>query len=256
MALPVQPEDLEPADLEGLRRPERLLELFNQLQASAAAALNGGPKEGLTLANLRHVLLEDKECITPSDWTPLTLASGWASFGGSYGAPGVRKAPGGRVELREGVARAAGPPAVLASIATLPAWAWPQADVRRTGESSLNAIAGYQVTTGGDVQWLFGNPTLAFTFNGGSWQAADPSLPPWPAPLKVRVEERYTLRRVYVEARRTDASESELPGPVLVSGAYIEAPASAGDKPTLVVPRIDGLRENARYTLTILLLVE
>lgn len=256
MAKPITDDPLEAVDVEGLKRPERLVELFNALQGASAASLNGTRSTGITLGNVRHVLLEDKELVVPSDWHTLSLAGGWADFGGGHGTPAVRKSLDGRVEVREVLERAAGAPAAGSLIAALPEWAWPQALVRRAAEATGNALGGYQVTSAGQLQFLFGNPTTYFALNGGSWQAADPTLPEWTLPLRVKLEERVTLRRVFVEARRADSGESGLQPVAEVLGARVEPAQSVGEKPTLVVPRICGLREGARYRLTLLLLVE
>jgi hypothetical protein len=253
----VTEEPLEVQDLLGVQRPDRLLQLVNRLQAEAAATLNGTEAGGAVLANLRHVLLADKEVITPDDWAALTPANGFADAGpaGGYGALGVRKSPDGLVQLRETVSRGAGAPALFTSIATMPSIFAPPASVRRAGEATGNTLGGWQVTASGAVQWLFGNPTAGFTV-AGSWQAADPTLPAWPSPLRLKVRSRATVRRVFVEARTASGGEEGLQAPCTVTGARIEAPATPGESPVLLIPRVDGLRALTRYRLTILVLVE
>lgn len=255
----ISDEPLEIQDLAGLERPERVLEFLGRLQAEAGASLNGTKDTGITVANLRHLLLADKEVITPDDWTPLSFAggSGWTDVGpaGGHGSFAARKSPDGTVRIREILQRAAGAPAVGSTIATVPALFAPQALVRRTGEATGNALGGWQVTASGEVQWLFGAPGTYFTLQG-TWQAADPSMPEWPTPVRLKVQQRATVRRAYVEARAATGAEAGLPVAAAVYGARIDPPAVADEPPVLVLPRVDGLRPNTRYRLTFLVLVE
>lgn len=255
----ISDEPLEIQDLVGLQRPERLLEAVNRIQSEAGATLNGGASSGATLGNLRHLLLADKEVITPGDWTPLEFASGsgWTDTGPArtFGSFAVRKSPDGTVRIREVLARPAGAPAVGAVIATVPALYAPQATVRRYGSATGDVLSAWQVTAGGAVQWLFGDPTSEF-FVTGTWQAADPSMPEWDKPIRLKVQERATVRRTYVEARAATGAEAGLAVPCQVYGARIDPPTSAEETPVLVIPRVDGLRPNTRYRLTILVLVE
>lgn len=229
-----------------------MLSAFNLLQQQAGAALNGGTTNGLTASNARRVVLADKEVVTPDEWVPLALEHGFADCGPpGYGAAGVRKDATGRVEIRECVSRAAGAPAAFTVITTLPAGYAPMDGIRRTCEASSNTLGGYEVLSTGAVRWLFGDPTSDFTFSGGSWMAADRSLPPWPTPFKValNLDGKVSVREVWVVARASSSTETGLTMPTVCQAPSIERTAGGGN--VLVLPRIDGLRPLTRYRLTL-----
>ena len=248
--------------LKGLQEPEHLLETLNRLQSEVGAVLNGGA----TLANAWRISFPSVEIVTPSEWAPLTPLNGFADAApAGFGAFAARKTPGGRVELREVVKRASGAPAIGTAIALLPAGYAPRYALRRPGTTGIPSVAVYDVqpasgATAGSVRWIAGDPTAQFWLDGGSWQAEDRSLPEWSTPVALRVADpRVTgstkVRLVLAEARSADGSAG-IPSVLAFPGARLERPTGQGEGFRLVLPRIDGLREERRYTLSLTGLLE
>lgn len=73
-----------------LRTPQKLLEVLNPISESLSGALD----KGLTLGNLRHVLVT-AEVTPPDEWVPLTLLDGATSYNPQYGVPAARWTPSG-----------------------------------------------------------------------------------------------------------------------------------------------------------------
>ena len=252
-------DPLRPEALKGVEDPRQLLTALNRLQSEAGAVLNGGA----TLANAWRVVLPGVEIVTPDEWTALTPLNSFADIGptNSAGSLAVRKLPNGLVELREAVNRPAGAPASFTPIANLPAGHGPSAALRRVADAA-GAHGVYDVipasgATPAKVRWVAGTPTTAFWLAGGMWEAADKSLPAWPTPVTVRLADRrigtstsVSVRHVLCAARTADGSAGIL-STVSFPGAYIQAPSKPDEPRLLVLPRIDGLLPNLRYSLTL-----
>jgi hypothetical protein len=249
-------DEIRPEDLEGLKKSGHLLTVINQLQGEAAGALNGG----LMLSNFWRVVLTGVEVVTPEEWAPLAPLNGFAdAAGGGAGAFAARKDPlTNRVELREVVNRPAGAPAATTVIARLPAGYGPLTYVVRVSECD-SGHGAYDVVpatsaTPAQIRYQKGTPTAAFWLNGGSWQAADPSIPPWSKPVTLLVRNPFgarVVRHVLCEARTADGGASAILSTVRFPGAFLQPPADVDGQWNLVLPRIDGLRPLMRYSLTI-----
>lgn len=235
--------------LAGLKDPAALLRAFNRLQEECAA-LNGA----LTAANLARLILAEKELVTPSEWVSLAsaLQTGFVENGPvDYATVGARKSPDGRVEIRERVKRAAGPPSLFDPILTLPAGYAPADGVRRTADCA-GAHGTYDVLPTGVVRWLAGDPTSEFSFCGGSWVAADRSMPAWEKPFRIilPVTNIVSVRKVLVVARKATFDGYGLPVECAVYPTTVER-VEGQQQPVLSIPRIDGLQPETRYRLTL-----
>lgn len=246
-------DPLLPGALEGLKDERQLLTVLNRLQSEAGSVLNGGA----TLANAWRVVLTGVELVPPDEWVPLTPMGSFTDLAGNFA---VRKDPyTRRVEVREALARAAGAPPAGTQFAALPAGFGPSSYCVRVADCD-SGHGAYDVVpasgaTPAQLRWQKGTPTAAFWLSGGSWQAEDPSIPPWEKPLTVRLVDRRvsastTVRLVLCVARTADASAGIL-STVTFPGASLQAPQKPGDAFLLVLPRVDGLKPGVRYTLTL-----
>lgn len=258
--MPITLDPLLEKDLAGLREPGPLLDAFNRLQAECGALLNSG----LTLANAYRVELFEKELVTPDEWVALTPLNGFADIGAASnaGSLAVRKSAAGRVELREVVNRPAGPPGGTTVIANLPAGYGPQAAALRIANAN-GAMGVYTIDPATSalparVRWVSGTPTSNYWLAGGSWEAADHSLPAWPIPVRLRIRDlsARTVRHVVLLARTADSATTGVAPTVHFPGPTIEKPARAGELPVLVLPRIEGLQPLTRYRVSIAALLE
>jgi len=251
----VTQEPLPQKAFDGLKEPALLMQAFNRLQAESGV-LNGG----LTLANSRRVVLADKELVTPSDWTALTLESGFVDAGGDAFF-GVRKGLDGTVHLREVFQHASGVPADGTLIAPLPAGFAPAGSAYITGFSDggagtvLATVKVVPTATGAQLQYRTGAPQV-FQVCSGQWTAVDKSLPAWAEPFRCRLPieaanpNRITVRSVLIVARAPNVADAGLESVSLVHSPTVERVANE-KYPNLVIPRIDGLRELTRYRLTL-----
>lgn len=244
-------DPLQAEDLKGLEEPEAVLEAFNRLQQEARTIL----ASGITLANFRQAVLQQVEIVTPDEWLSLPLENSFADAGSAGSEFAVLKTHGGHVRLREVVSRGSAP-ADGTLIAQLPAGYAPSGTRFITGVSTGEVICSTKVQPSGRIEYRSGDPT-AFLTLGGSWIAADKSLPAWPTPVRVRLASRGvdTCRLVLVLARSKDTSAGVF-HPVSFPSPVIEQPQRQVDFPVLVLPRIDGLQPLTRYTLTLVALLE
>lgn len=248
-------DPLRPEALEGLKEPRGLLTTLNRLQAEAGAILNSGA----TLANAWRAVLTGVEVVTPSEWTGLTATNGFVDGAtGQIGPFAARKCPlTKRVEVREVVKRAAGAPGGVTVVADLPAGYGPATYLIRTAECDgghgVYDVVPASGSTPAQLRWVSGTPTTRFYLNGGSWQAEDPGIPPWEKPVTVRLVDRRApsvVRLVLCLARTADGATG-IASTVTFPGAYIQPPQEPGDPRLLVLPRIDGLKPERRYSLTL-----
>lgn len=240
-------DPLHPEALEGLKDPNALLRAFNRLQEECAI-LNGA----LTAANFSRLVLTEKELVTPSEWVPLTLDSGFVEAdSGIYPVTAVRKRADGVVELRENVKRTTGSPTAFSPIAALPPAYAPAFPVLRVASASSGA-AGLWKVVGQEVQWVSGDPTSQFAFAGGSWLATDRSMPAWEKPFRVTlpVQNLVSVRKVLVVARKAAFDGYGLTTECTVYGATVER-VEGQPQPVLSMPRIDGLQPETRYKLAL-----
>lgn len=233
--------------LSGLKDPKALLQAFNRLQEECAV-LNGA----LTTDNLSRLVLAEKELVTPSDWVALTPQTGFEDVGpATYGSFAVRKQGDGRVEIRERVKRAAGPPTLFDPITTLPTGYAPAVGLRRVADAN-GTHGAYDVLPTGLVRWLSGNPTSEFSFCGGSWIAEDRSIPTWEKPFRIilPVPNMVKVREVRVVARQAPFDGYALKTECTVYAPTVER-VEGQQQPVLSIPRIDGLQPETRYKLTL-----
>lgn len=239
--------------LDGLKDPRALLTTVNRIQSEAGDILNGGA----TLLNAWRVVLTGVEVVVPDEWRPLTPINGFSDFVGNFA---VRKDPfTKRVELREGVSRAAGAPAAGTVIAELPSGYGPATYGVRVaasdsgfGSYDLNPASGGALA---QVRWQSGTPTSNFWLNAGSWQPIDPSIPSWDKPVTCRLTDRRitgsTVVRLVLCTVRTQDDSAFLLSTATFPGASIQAPQKPGEPFLLALPRIDGLVSGRRYNLTL-----
>lgn len=81
-------------DAKDLGNPDKVLDVLNPVSEALSNALD----KGLTLGNLRHVLVS-AEVTPPDEWTPLDLLNGTTAYTAGYGTPAVQWTPTG-AEMR------------------------------------------------------------------------------------------------------------------------------------------------------------
>lgn len=232
----------------GLKDPTALQRAFNRLQEECAV-LNGR----ITAANLSKLVLAEKELVTPSEWVPLTLESGFAEADSTtYPRTAVRKQADGMVALRENIRRATGAPATFTRIAALPSAYAPESPGLRLALGTGGAVGSWKVV-GQEIQWVTGDPTAQFAFCGGTWLAQDRSLPAWTQPFRIALPTARTgvvVREVLVVARSAKFDGYGVPVPCTAYKPTVER-VPGQEQPVLSISRIDGLQPEQRYKLTL-----
>lgn len=250
MAAPPPETRIEVEDVEGLRRPERLLEPLNDF----LAATHKGLTKGLTLAENFAGEVRTLTLTPPDEWVPLTFGVGWSQWVDDAYAPcAVRVAPDlGTVELR-GVAQNGG--SGLANVAQVPAEYRPSHTLLLPAVADEAATVAY-VRSDEWVRYQGSAPVTWLNLHGLRWPLAGP-VPPWTKPTTIALGERFPgtpsavliLRAVDVAARASVA----LPSVPAWEPVDIDNGGRTRRKGVRLT-RVAGLASGREYELTVLVL--